>query len=75
MKNRFYKILFALLSVILSGWQSMAQPSSAPEMSDVMRSNGKIYVVVGVLTIVLTGLIIYLFTLDRKLTRIEKRLK
>lgn len=75
MKNNFYKILFTLLGVILFGWQSIAQPNSSPEMSDVMHSNGKIYVVVGVLAIVLIGLIIYLYALDRKLTKIEKRLK
>ena len=42
------------------------------EMADVMRSNGKIYVVVGVIMIILAGLIIYLFNTDRKITRIER---
>jgi hypothetical protein len=42
------------------------------EMADVMRSDGKIYVVVGVVLIVLTGLLAYLILLDRKLRRLEK---
>ena len=42
------------------------------EMADVMRTNGKIYVVVGVLLIILLGIIVYLITLDRKIQRIEK---
>lgn len=46
-----------------------------PEMADVMRSNGKIYVVVGVILIVLTGLFIYLFLLDRKITRLERKIE
>ena len=42
------------------------------EMADTMRSSGKIYVVVGTVAIVFVGLAIYLFTIDRRLTRIEK---
>jgi len=42
------------------------------EMATGMRSNGKIYVVVAVLSMILIGLFIYLFTLDRKITKLEK---
>jgi CcmD family protein len=41
-------------------------------MADVMRSSGKIYVVIGVICIVFIGLAIYLFTIDRRLKKIEK---
>ena len=40
-----------------------------------MRSNGKIYVVVAVLTTIFIGIILYLVRLDRKLTRLEKETK
>ncbi len=42
------------------------------EMADTMRSNGKIYVVVGVVVLILGGLIGYAISIDRKLTRIER---
>ena len=42
------------------------------EMADRMRSNGKIYVVVAVCITILVGLFIYVFALDRKMTRLEK---
>jgi CcmD family protein len=42
------------------------------EMADTMRSDGKIYVVIGTIAIVFIGLAIYLFTMDRRLTRLEK---
>lgn len=42
-----------------------------PEMADGMRSEGKIYVVVAIILIVLSGLVIYLFMLDRKVKRLE----
>ena len=44
------------------------------EMADTMRSEGKIYVVVVILLIIFSGLIGYLVMLDRKVTRIEKKL-
>ena len=37
-----------------------------------MRRNGKIYVVVTVILIILTGMILYLVRLDRKITKLEK---
>ena len=40
-----------------------------------MRSNGKIYVVVTVVVIILIGLFLYLIRLDRKITRLEKENK
>jgi hypothetical protein len=43
-------------------------------MADTMRSEGKIYVVVAILLVILIGLIAYLIMLDRKITRIEKKL-
>ena len=42
------------------------------EMADVMRSNGKIYVVVAVCLTILLGLFIYVFAIDRKISRLEK---
>ena len=37
-----------------------------------MRQNGKIYVVVCVMSIILVGLFLYLFRLDRKIGKLEK---
>lgn len=45
------------------------------EMADTMRAEGKIYVIVGIILIVLTGLLAYLFLLDRKVSRVEKELR
>lgn len=64
------KYIYLLFLTIVS-FSANAQDA---EMADVMRSNGKIYVVVGIVLIVLVGLIVYLFTLDRKITRLENKL-
>ena len=45
------------------------------EMADGLRAEGKIYVVVIIVLIVLAGLIGYLFLTDRKLNRLEKMLR
>ena len=37
-----------------------------------LRSEGKIYVVVAVLVVILIGLFIYLFTIDKKVRQLEK---
>ena len=42
------------------------------EMADVMRSNGRIYVVVAVMLTILIGLVLYLVRLDRKISKLEK---
>jgi len=51
------------------------QAAAQPEMADTMRSEGKIYVVVGIILLVLIGMILYLFILDRKIGKLENRLR
>lgn len=46
-----------------------------PEMADAFRKDGKIYVVVGIIVVILIGLFTFLFLLDRKLTKIESLLE
>lgn len=48
--------------------------SQEVEMADTMRSEGKIYVVVAIVVVILAGLLAYVFTLDRKATRLERKL-
>lgn len=61
------------ISVLLSLLSISA--SAQVEMADTMRQEGKIYVVVAIIVIVLAGLILYLFTLDRKIKKLETLLK
>jgi len=52
----------------------MTAQEARPEMADTFRSSGKIYVVVCVAAIVLCGLIVYLVTIDRKVSKLEKEI-
>ncbi|WP_246010735.1 CcmD family protein [Hymenobacter perfusus] len=81
MKNSLLKLrpaLLLLLAVLLPMLRAAAQataPVDQPEMADALRQSGKIYVVVAVITVVLAGLLFFLISLDRKLTRLEKEVR
>ncbi len=62
----------SLLALFLLSLPGFAQEV---EMADTMRSEGKIYVVVTILLIILAGLIVYVVTIDRKASRLEKKLE
>jgi hypothetical protein len=68
---RLFFLIFSLLTTLLIRAQDSLHKEK-PQMADAMRSNGKIYVVVAVLLIVLAGLFLFLISLDRKLSRLEK---
>ncbi len=64
------KCLLMSLFMLMSFFFSNAQDKV--EMADTMRSNGRIYVVVAVVLVILIGLFLYLLRLDRKISRMEK---
>ena len=65
------KIALTLFTLLLT-LNLFAQDNNV-EMADTMRSDGKIYVVVAVILIILLGLLVYLFALDRRLKMLEKK--
>jgi CcmD family protein len=74
--NRAFALLLPLL--LLAGTtlaQATAVAADQPEMADALRANGKIYVVVLVIVIILSGLLAYLVRLDRKVSRLEREVE
>jgi hypothetical protein len=67
------KNILAFAVLMFSGINLFAQQGNTIEMADSLRSNGKIYVVVICILIILIGLIAYLFKLDNRLKKIEKK--
>jgi hypothetical protein len=63
----FFSAILMLIPALL-----MSQPDGPIEMADGMRSSGKIYVVVAVIVTLFTGLILYIISLDRKISKLEK---
>ncbi len=64
------KIINALVTLMLA----IPAYSQEVEMADKMRSEGKIYVLVWIILTILAGLVVYLITIDRKASRLEKKL-
>ncbi len=65
------KNTIAFLGMLLLSAPLIAQMREQPEMADVMRSNGKIYVVVVIAAMVFLGIVVYLINLDRRIKKLE----
>ena len=63
------KKLGSILALLLLTFFANAQDV---KMADVMKENGKIYVVIAVMLTILAGLVLYLIRLDRKISKLEK---
>ncbi|MBC7696529.1 MAG: CcmD family protein [Burkholderiales bacterium] len=68
-----HKILLLLAGLIIP-FLGMAQEVEAePQMADTFRSEGKIYVVIAVISIIFMCLISYLVYIDIKLRKLENK--
>lgn len=68
--HKFTRLILLMIGLFVSSISfAQAQPV---EMADTMRSNGKIYIVVAVCLTILIGLFLYVFSIDRKLNKLEK---
>lgn len=65
MKNRLYN--FFLISLL------MPFMANAQSVDNIMRSNGRIYVVIGVILIILFGLILYMIRIEKKVNKLRRR--
>jgi len=66
-------IFTGILSTFLSIGLLAQEAVTKPEMADVMRSNGKIYVVVAIVVIIFLGIFLYLIRIENKLKSLENR--
>lgn len=64
----------SVLFLLFASFFAKAQDNSV-EMADTMRSNGKIYVVITVISIILAGILIFLMIIDRKVRKMENKSK
>ncbi|MFN5642616.1 MAG: CcmD family protein [Sphingobacteriales bacterium] len=61
-----------LIVTLLFALPVFSQNNQSGQMADTMRSNGKIYVVIAVILTILGGLIAYVVSLDKKISKMEK---
>jgi CcmD family protein len=66
------KKILTLLLIIFQSVQTFSQQSNSVEMATGLRSSGKIYVVVAVISVIFIGIVAYLFSIDKRLKKIER---
>jgi len=71
MAKRIVKRITLIAALLIS---VLAKAQNDVAMADIMRENGKIYVVVTVVAIIFAGIIVYLIRLDRKTSQMQKQL-
>jgi len=69
MNKLLQRISVTLFALLLT---TMVSAQAVETETDVMRSNGKIYVVMAVVITIVAGLFIYVVSLDRKISKLEK---
>ncbi len=64
-----------ILTLFLLTFVSTTQVLAKDPIDTALHASGKIYLVVGTLAVIFVGIIVYLFTIDNKLTNIENQIK
>jgi uncharacterized membrane protein YdbT with pleckstrin-like domain len=67
-KSFFYTVILVLFTLISYSQQVV-------EMADKFYTEGKVYVVVIVVSVLVVGMLAYLFLMDRKISRLEKEVQ
>jgi prolipoprotein diacylglyceryltransferase len=71
------KLKYGGLAIIMAmvNLFTYAQDKIVTDDNNVMKSNGKIYVVMTVVIVIVAGLLWYLIILDKKVSRLEKSMR
>ena len=71
--KRLKATIFSLITIILTQTYALSQVSEKVEMADKFRADGKIYIVLVIILVILAGLFFYLIRIDRKVTKLEEQ--
>lgn len=72
--KRYFKKITLFICLIFVSFNIFAQNEQV-EMADSFRADGKIYVVIAVISVILSGMFFYLFKLDKKITTVEQQVE
>ena len=70
-KKNWYLSPFLMIMILFFPVILFAQENSV-DMADIMHENGKIYVVVAVIAVILAAFLIALISIDRRVRQIER---
>lgn len=69
------KLVLASLLAILMNVLPLGAMAQGVEMADKFRADGKIYIVLIVIITIFIGIIVYLFSLEKKIKKLERESK
>jgi Na+/proline symporter len=69
LKKLILFFVFAFVQVIAKAQTAATDPNA----NDLMRSNGRIFLVMTIVLFIVIGLLAYVYTLDRKISKLEKK--
>jgi CcmD family protein len=65
----------AVFIFLIVGFFAKSQTANEPQMADGFRQDGKIYIVISVIAMIFIAIVLFLVFLERKVKRLEKKLK
>jgi hypothetical protein len=68
-KKIIVAVFFAFAAIIVKAQDAVA---AAPE-NDLMRSHGRIYLVMTIVLVLIAGLLLYLISIDKKISKLENK--
>ena len=71
-KKKILSLLFLFSALIFKAQDAAATP---PQMADALRENGKIGVVITVISIIFVCIVVFLVYLERKIKKLEAQIK
>ncbi len=72
MTKKIFLLLLLMSSLAFRAQE--AAPASGPQMADALRDNGKIFVVITVISIVFLFIVAFLIFLERKIKKLEQKI-
>lgn len=69
--SQIKRLVFAIVLVLIQV-VAFAQDANT-NSNDLMRSNGKIFLVMTIVVVLMAGLLLYLISIDRKISKLEKK--
>jgi|CryBogDrversion2_11_1035321.scaffolds.fasta_scaffold22150_2 Na+/proline symporter len=69
LKKSILFFVFALFQIFANAQAATTDANS----NDLMRSNGRIFLVMTIVVFIVIGLLLYVYSLDRKISKLEKK--
>ena len=69
LKKSILFFVFALFQIFANAQAATTDANS----NDLMRSNGRIFLVMTIVVFIVNGLLLYVYSLDRKISKLEKK--